>query len=38
MKHKFEAPEMEVVTFGVEDVVTTSYTPGENETGIDWDN
>ena len=31
---KFEAPEMEVITFAVEDVITTSGLPetGENQT------
>lgn len=27
----FETPVLEVVTFAVEDVITTSYTPGDDE-------
>lgn len=39
---KFEYPEIEVIAFSVEDVITTSvednggYVPAENEGGIDW--
>lgn len=29
---KFEAPEVIVLKFAVEDVITTSYQPNENET------
>lgn len=32
--NKFEAPEMEVITFAVEDVITTSGELGENDTPI----
>jgi hypothetical protein len=28
---KFATPELEVVTFAVEDVITASYTPGDDE-------
>lgn len=28
---KFETPELEVTTFAVEDVITASYTPGDDE-------
>ncbi len=31
---KFEAPEMEVITFAVEDVITASGELGENMTPI----
>lgn len=31
---KYEAPEIEVVKFSVEDIITASgFTPGENEGG-----
>ena len=33
----YESPELEVVTFDSEDIITTSPTPGENETpGVIW--
>lgn len=32
MKKLFQEPEMNVQTFAVEDVITTSWTPGENES------
>lgn len=31
---KFVEPEIEVVMFSVEDIITTSFIPGENEGGI----
>ena len=31
---KFIEPEIEVMMFTVEDVVTTSFVPGENEGGL----
>lgn len=31
---KFEAPEMEVITFAAEDVITTSGELGEDDTEI----
>ncbi len=33
----YESPELEVVTFDSEDIITTSPTPGDNETpGVVW--
>lgn len=31
---KFENPQIEVINFNVEDIITTSGTPGENELPI----
>ena len=33
----YESPELEVVTFDSEDIITTSPVPGDNETdGVVW--
>lgn len=32
MKKEFEMPEFEVMKFNIQDVITESVTPGENET------
>lgn len=36
MKEKYIVPEMELIRFEAEDVITTSTTSGGNELG-DWD-
>ena len=34
MREKYTTPEMEVIEFEVEDIITTSVIPDENETDI----